>query len=70
LIGRVFRILAGLVIAILLLAVLVVGGAFVALNTGAGRALVMDKVNHYAPGGVQISGLGGHFPADLKLADR
>jgi translocation and assembly module TamB len=68
LIGRVFRILAGLVIAILLLAVLVVGGAFVALNTGAGRALVMDKVNHYAPGGVQISGLGGHFPADLKLA--
>ncbi len=68
-IRRIFRILAGLVIAILLLVVLVVGGVFIALNTGAGRALVVQKVNFYAPGGVHISGLGGHFPADLKLAN-
>jgi translocation and assembly module TamB len=40
----------------------------VGLNTGAGRNFAAREINHFGAGQIEISGLGGHFPADLKIA--
>jgi translocation and assembly module TamB len=53
---------------LLLLVVLAVGGLFIALNTGAGRHFAEQKINRLAGPQIAITGLGGHFPADIKLA--
>jgi translocation and assembly module TamB len=50
------------------LVVLAAGGLMVGLNTGAGRHLAVAQINRLAGPQIAISGLGGHFPADLKLA--
>ena len=55
-------------LALLLLPVLAVAGLFVALNTAGGRHFAEREINRLAAPGVRISGLGGHFPADLRLA--
>ena len=53
---------------LLLLLALVAGGLVVGLNTGAGRQFATAEINRFAGPQIAISGLGGHFPADLKLA--
>ena len=62
---RALRILLGLIVAL----IVVLGGLVVGLNSNAGRLLVAREVNKYAGPSLQISGLGGHFPADIKLRD-
>ncbi len=62
---RPLLVLIGIVILAPVLAIVVV---FVGLNTGAGRAFAEKEINHFAAGQITISGLAGHFPADLKLA--
>ena len=47
----------------------VLGGLVVGLNTGTGRNLAVRAINKLAGPTVTIAGLGGHFPADLKLQD-
>ncbi len=59
-IGRFFLLLSA--ITVLVPALLLVG-----LNTGAGRHFAVREINHFAAGQINISGLAGHFPADLKL---
>lgn len=66
---RIVRILFGLVLTLVILLVLAVGGLVVGLNTGGGRALAVREINRLAGPMVKIAGLGGHFPADLKLQD-
>jgi translocation and assembly module TamB len=66
---RVLLILLSIIIAIPVLLALAVGGLWVALNTQGGRAFVVREVNRFAGPMVKIDGLGGHFPADLRLAD-
>jgi translocation and assembly module TamB len=53
---------------LVLLAVLAVGGLLIGLNTGAGREFAVAQINRLAGPEIAISGLGGHFPADVKLA--
>jgi translocation and assembly module TamB len=56
---------------LLLLAVIIVvvpAGLVVALNSKSGRGLVVRQVNQRSGGMVHVAGLGGHFPADIKLA--
>ncbi|MGE4481274.1 translocation/assembly module TamB domain-containing protein [Acidocella sp.] len=60
------RILLGL-IAVLLLAVLAVAGLVVALNSEAGRQFAVREINHFGKDYVRLGGLGGHFPADIKI---
>jgi translocation and assembly module TamB len=62
---RVFLVLLAFAITLPLLAL---GGVFIALNTGGGRAFAVREINHFAAGQVSVAGLGGHFPADIKLA--
>jgi translocation and assembly module TamB len=40
----------------------------IALNTETGRDFAATQINKHTGGNIVISGLGGHFPADLKLA--
>jgi translocation and assembly module TamB len=47
---------------------IVVAAAFITLNTGAGRAFAVREINKYAGPDIHVSGLAGHFPADIKLA--
>ncbi|GLR66105.1 hypothetical protein GCM10010909_07830 [Acidocella aquatica] len=49
------------------LPLLVLGGVCVGLNTGGGRAFAERQINHFLAPGISISGLSGHFPADIKL---
>jgi translocation and assembly module TamB len=65
---RALKYLSYLVGFLVLLAVVVVGGALIGLNTGAGRQFAAQKINRLAGPRIAISGLGGHFPADIKLA--
>jgi len=53
---------------VILVPVIALAVVFVGLNTGAGRAYAAKEINHFAAGRISISGLAGHFPADLKLA--
>jgi translocation and assembly module TamB len=62
------RIILGLLGFLVLLLLLAVGGVLVGLNTSSGRALAVREINHLAGPGVSVSGLAGHFPADIKLA--
>jgi translocation and assembly module TamB len=62
------RLLGILLAGLLLLFTAIVGGAWIALNTAPGRALAEREINHFAAPDLHISGLAGHFPADLKLA--
>jgi translocation and assembly module TamB len=55
----------GIVVAALALAV---AGVFVALNSGAGRQFAEQKLNQLIGPNLQITGLAGHFPVDIKLA--
>lgn len=61
------RVLLGLLSLLLLLAALI-AGVDIALNSEAGRIVAARQINKYAGSMVRISGLGGHFPADIKLA--
>ncbi len=61
------RVGAGLAV-ILVLLLAGVAGLLGALNSAAGRNWAMAEVNRLAGPRLHISGLGGHFPADLKLA--
>jgi translocation and assembly module TamB len=57
---------------LLLLVVIVVVvpiGLGVALNCKAGRDFVVRQVNQRSGGMLHVAGLGGHFPADIKLAN-
>lgn len=65
---RTLKILLRLCGFLILLAVLGVGGLVIGLNTGAGRHFAMTQINRLLGPQIEISGLGGHFPADLKLA--
>ena len=58
-----------ILVALLLLPVLAVTGLFVFLNTGGGRHFAEDEINRLAAPGVRITGLAGHFPADIRLAN-
>jgi translocation and assembly module TamB len=66
---RALRILLGLVLVLVVALVTLVGGLLVGLNTDAGRQLAVREINKLAGANVKIAGLGGHFPADLKLQD-
>jgi translocation and assembly module TamB len=63
------HILLRLVATLLVILVVALGGLVIGLNTGAGRNLAAREINKMASPTVTISGLGGHFPADLKLQD-
>ena len=51
-----------------LLAALAIGGVVIGLNTAPGGNSRRRKSIGFAGPQLAISGLGGHFPADLKLA--
>ncbi|HET9147847.1 MAG TPA: hypothetical protein VFN77_07350, partial [Acetobacteraceae bacterium] len=60
---KILLIVLGLVIGVPVIAVI---GVFVALNTGAGRHFVSAEIGKLSGDRVRISGLGGHFPKDIK----
>ena len=62
------RVLLGVLVLLIGVQVLLIATLFIGLNTGAGRQFVVGEVNHFAVGQIRVAGLGGHFPADLKLA--
>ena len=57
-----------LVVLLVLVIILVPIGLVVALNSRTGRDFVVKQVNQRSGGLVHVDGLGGHFPADIKLA--
>lgn len=60
---RLWLILLGIVLVpVAALALLMAG-----LNSGPGRLLAAREINKLAGPGVQVAGLAGHFPADIKL---
>jgi autotransporter translocation and assembly factor TamB len=65
---RGLRLLLIVLAAVLLLLLLVLGASVAALNTATGRAFAVQEINAVFAPRVQITGLAGHFPADLKLA--
>ncbi len=62
---RIFLMLLALVIVVPIAAVM---GLFIVLNSGPGRNFAVKEINHFAGPQISIRGLGGHFPADIKLA--
>ena len=60
-----FRILLLLVVIILV----VPAGLVVALNSKPGRDFAVRQINQRSGGMVTVDGLGGHFPADIKLGN-
>ena len=52
---------------LLLLVFVLVGAVFIAGNTESGRALIVRLTGRFTDGHVQISGIGGSFPAALDL---
>ncbi len=52
---------------ILLIPVVAAGGVLIGLNTASGRAFAVREINHVAGPNVEVAGLAGHFPDDLKL---
>ncbi len=61
------RWIGGILLAIIMLPVLAVAGVDIALNTAPGRTFAANEINRLAGPGVHVSGLGGHFPLDVKL---
>ena len=57
-----------LVLLLPLILIAAVGGALVALNSKPGRDFAVRQINRISGGEIVVSGLGGHFPMDLKLA--
>lgn len=53
---------------VLALVIMLPVAVMVGLNTGAGRNFAMREINQLAAGKIHITGLAGHFPADIKLA--
>jgi translocation and assembly module TamB len=62
-----FKVLAALAAIIIILPIALVGAIFIGLNSAAGRDIAVTEINHFAGPQIHISGLAGHFPADLKL---
>jgi translocation and assembly module TamB len=52
---------------VVVLPVAAVAVVWIGLNTGAGRQCAVREINKLAGPGVQVAGLGGHFPADVML---
>ncbi len=65
---RILRWLLGIVIVLAVIIVTVPAALVVALNSEAGRGFVVTQVNTRSGGMINVAGLGGHFPADVKLA--
>lgn len=65
----ILRTLLWLILTVVAIVVLAVGGVFLGLNSEAGRDFAVREINRLAGPMVQVQGLGGHFPADMKLAD-
>lgn len=65
---RLLRILFLTLAGVLLVLVLAIGGVVVALNSAPGRAFAEHKLNALLGPDIRITGLAGHFPADIKLA--
>ncbi len=61
------RLVLKIIGALVLLLGLAVTGMVIALNTGAGRQFAVKEINRLAGPAVRVAGLGGHFPADIKL---
>jgi translocation and assembly module TamB len=64
LIRWILRILAVLIAIIIIVPVALV----IALNTAGGRDFAARKIGDFTGGKVIVAGLGGHFPADIKIA--
>ena len=62
------RFLVRLLLFLLVIIVAVPAALVVALNSKAGREFVVTQVNQRSGGMLRLNGLGGHFPADIKLA--
>ena len=65
---RILSWLFGILLVLLLVVIAVPIGLVAALNSKTGRDFAVAQVNKLTGGNVVLSGLGGHFPADLKLA--
>ena len=65
----VLRILLAVALTLVAVVVLALGTVVVGLNSAGGRELAVREINRLAGPMVKIEGLGGHFPADLKLRD-
>lgn len=57
-----------ILVVLLALVILVSLGLVVGLNSQTGRNFAVREINQIAAGKIQITGLAGHFPADLKIA--
>jgi translocation and assembly module TamB len=66
---RMLRIILTTLLAVLAVLVLAIGTLAVGLNTQGGRDYAVREINRLAGPMVKLSGLGGHFPADIKLRD-
>ncbi len=65
---RAVRWLLTLLLLIVLIIIAMPVGLVVALNSKAGRDFAVRQINQRSGGEIFVTGLGGHFPADLKLA--
>jgi translocation and assembly module TamB len=61
------KIMALVLAVVILLPVAAAAGILIGLNTASGRAFAVREINHFAGPDVAVTGLGGHFPDDLKL---
>jgi translocation and assembly module TamB len=52
---------------LIIVPILAVIAVDIALNTAQGRNFAVKEINHFAGPQIHVSGLSGHFPADLKL---
>jgi translocation and assembly module TamB len=65
---RLLRIFLISLAVIIILPTLGVAGIFIALNSAGGRSFAAQEINKLAGPSLRISGLGGHFPEDIKIA--
>jgi translocation and assembly module TamB len=63
------KVIFGILGSLVLIALLTLAGTIIGLNTNAGREFATAKINQLAGAKITISGLGGHFPEDIKLAN-
>jgi translocation and assembly module TamB len=61
------RIIFALLAIVIVVPIVVIGTAWVGLNTESGRNFAIGEINHFAGPSLQVAGLHGHFPADLAL---
>jgi translocation and assembly module TamB len=61
---RIFLIVLAVIV---ILPVLTAAGVFIGLNSEGGRNFAAQKINELAGPALQIGGLGGHFPEDIKI---